>query len=231
MKKANFDKKPRDAGSLILYKITDNQIYILMGRRPPSQKFMPDIFVFPGGAVEREDGYMEFTEDLNIQTKKILTKYCSIHRARAIALAAIRETYEETGIMIGEKEQKFSKKFKNSWKVFEENKIKPRLDTLKFIARAITPKGQTKRFHARFFLSDSKFKNGFIKYNNELLDIDWYPLNSIFSTLPLAQVTELILKEAITKLNLESHHYEKVPVFSRRRGKRVVRYDLFNSEK
>ena len=57
MKKANFDKKPRDAGSLILYKITDNQIYILMGRRPPSQKFMPDIFVFPGGAVEREDGY------------------------------------------------------------------------------------------------------------------------------------------------------------------------------
>ena len=231
MKKTSIEKKPRDAGSLILYKIKDNKIYILMGRRPPSQKFMPDIFVFPGGAVEKDDGYMEFTEDLNTQTKQRLTKYSSIHRARAIALAAIRETYEETGIMIGEKEQKFTKKYKNTWKNFEENKIKPRLDTLKFVARAITPRGQTKRFHARFFLSDSIFSNGSIKNNNELLDIDWYPLNSIFSTLPLAQVTELVLKEAITMLNIKSDINKKTPFFSRRMGKRVVKYDPFKWEK
>ena len=227
MQKNNPTKKPRDAGSLILYRKKNEEIFILMGRRPPSQKFMPDIFVFPGGAVERDDGYMEYTEDLNNQTKKRLTKYCSIHRARAIALAAVRETFEETGIMLGDKKQNFIKHHHNTWKFFEEKKIKPRLDFLKFIARAITPKQQSKRFDARFFLSDSKLSNGSISKNNELLDIDWYPLDLIITTLPLAQVTKLVLRETIEILDENPALHNKIPIFSRRMGKRQIRYDTF----
>ena len=53
----NYDK-PKDAASLILFKTVKKKKYLLMGKRPPQQKFMPNIYVFPGGAVEKEDEFV-----------------------------------------------------------------------------------------------------------------------------------------------------------------------------
>ena len=51
----NKPSKPRDAASIIIYKEKNNKYYVLMGKRSVKSKFMPSIYVFPGGAVDKID--------------------------------------------------------------------------------------------------------------------------------------------------------------------------------
>ena len=220
-------KKPTDAASLILYKTIKNKKYFLMGKRPPKQKFMPNIYVFPGGAVEKNDKNVEYYKDYNSFELRALSHNCPIKKARAIGLAAIRETYEETGILIGKKNKKFSKTQPKEWNAFFKNNIKPRLDILQYIARAITPRDQVKRFNARFFMCDAKYSFGSIIQNDELLEIDWYPIDKIIEKLTLAQVTELVVKQAKEHLERKKRTEIPVPTYSRRRGKRVISYKIY----
>ena len=48
--------RPRDASSLIMTRRKRQKIFVLMGRRSPTARFMPGVFVFPGGAVSSGDG-------------------------------------------------------------------------------------------------------------------------------------------------------------------------------
>ena len=48
--------RPRDASSLIVTWRERQKIFVLMGRRSPTARFMPGVFVFPGGAVSSGDG-------------------------------------------------------------------------------------------------------------------------------------------------------------------------------
>ena len=217
----------KDAASLIVIKKIKSNLYILMGKRPPKQVFMPDIFVFPGGRVEKSDGYMESFSELTNGVSNILTRHCTAHRARAIALASIRETYEETGLMIGKTHEEFKSISSKNWKDFQNKKVKPRLDVLSLIARAITPKGQARRYNARFFAVDAIHSHGKITKNDELLEIDWYPIEYIKNNLPLAQVTELVLNqiEIIFKNYNNINFINEIPIYSRRKGKRVIRFE------
>src|SRR5260370_1982850 len=47
--------RPRDAASLILLRGAGRALELLAGRRPGDVKFMPGVYVFPGGAIDRED--------------------------------------------------------------------------------------------------------------------------------------------------------------------------------
>src|ERR1700704_6798989 len=47
--------RPRDAASLILLRGKGRDLELLAGRRPGHVKFMPGVWVFPGGAIDRED--------------------------------------------------------------------------------------------------------------------------------------------------------------------------------
>src|SRR2546421_2371999 len=47
--------RPRDAASLILLRGEGRDLELLAGRRPGHVKFMPGVWVFPGGAIDRED--------------------------------------------------------------------------------------------------------------------------------------------------------------------------------
>ena len=221
--------RPIDAASIILYKTIKNKKYLLMGRRPPKQKFMPDIYVFPGGAVEKEDKNVEYYKDYNSFELRALSHNCSKIKARAIGLAAIRETFEETGILIGKKNKKFSKAQPKDWSAFYEKNIQPRLDVLHYIARAVTPKGQIKRFNARFFICDAKHSFGSIIQNDELLEVDWYPIDNIIEKLNLAQVTQLVVKQAKDHFNRNRKKRANiaVPTYSRRKGNRVIRYKVY----
>ena len=225
------DKKstssPRDAGSLILLRKSKAGPQVLMGRRPPQQIFMPDVFVFPGGAVERTDGMVESTSNYHPVVEEILKRHSTLYRARGIGLAAIRETFEETGLLVGKKGESFVNSPPEGWSAFAQNQIKPRLDILRLIARAITPKGPPRRYHARFFVADARYAHGSAKSSRELLDLDWYPLTNIFDTLPMAQVTELVLSELIGALARKSNNTtnHSIPIFSRRQGKRMIRFE------
>ena len=215
--------RPRDAASLILVRSAEESPRVLMGRRAPKQAFMPDVFVFPGGAVDRGDGYVPTASDLRRGVLRALTRDCTAHRARAIALAGIRETFEETGLQVGRPEPHGAMRGPAGWRSFLQGGILPVLEPMEYIARAVTPPGPPRRFHARFFICDAANARGELSGNGELLDLDWYPLNDAFA-LPMAGVTRLVLKEAASAVNGTAGG-GTIPMFTRRRGKRLIIYD------
>ena len=99
--------RPRDAATLVIIDQSTGEPRILMGRRRPDQVFLPNKYVFPGGAVERADRFAPCADTLRPSegAKLVIAMRGppSLGRARALALAAARETFEEAGLLIGER--------------------------------------------------------------------------------------------------------------------------------
>lgn len=144
-------KRPRDAATLILLDRRGGEVFVLLGRRHHGHAFMPGKFVFPGGRTDPGDSRVAVAEGLDEREERRLAgsgARATPARARAIALSAIRETYEEAGLLIG-REGEFSTT-NPGWQGFAEHGVCPSLDQLRFVARAITPPGRTRRFDTRF---------------------------------------------------------------------------------
>jgi 8-oxo-dGTP pyrophosphatase MutT (NUDIX family) len=148
--------RPRDAGSLVIVETATGVPRILFGRRRPDLKFAPGKYVFPGGRVDAADARLETAEELpEIEMAKLLADMKgrpSRGRARALALAAIRETFEETGLVIGQPAGSVATMQAGGWNAFFATGFAPSLAGLTMMARAITPKASPRRFDARFFL-------------------------------------------------------------------------------
>src|ERR1700732_5581736 len=96
--------RPKDAATLVLIDHSGPISKVLLGKRHHGHKFMPGKFVFPGGRVEPADKRMPTARPLDRHAEQRLmraVKRPSPVKARALALAAIRETYEETGLLLG----------------------------------------------------------------------------------------------------------------------------------
>ena len=146
--------RPRDAATLIVLRRDDDALRVLMGRRSRAHVFMPGAMVFPGGRVDRCDRHAPAADDLHpgVATKlAAATRNADPLRHRAIALAAIRETFEETGILIGRASAETPKIRAAAWAAFLAHGVVPTLSSLRLVARAVTPPRHSRRFDARFF--------------------------------------------------------------------------------
>ncbi len=144
---------PKDAGTLIILDNSGSKPRVLMGKRHMGHTFMPGLFVFPGGRVDKADGNARVASELHpVVEAKLVNNFRgkpTKRRARAVALATIRETYEEAGLLVGQKGA-VSQDHKD-WEAFQTHNVAPSLDPLRLVARAITPPGRTRRFDAWFF--------------------------------------------------------------------------------
>jgi 8-oxo-dGTP pyrophosphatase MutT (NUDIX family) len=142
--------RPKNAATLILLDHSGKTPRVLMGKRHAGHKFMPGKFVFPGGRIEASDRQMNVAGALSPIVEEKLNKRVqrpSSIRPRALALAAIRETFEETGILLGTKEYGAAiAPPPGPWTDFVGHGVLPNLENLHFIARAITPPRRPKRF-------------------------------------------------------------------------------------
>ena len=195
--------RPRDAASLALVRQENGRPEVLMGRRHATHAFMPDVFVFPGGSVERGDAREPAASELRSNVERHLTKRCSKRRARALAMAAIRETFEEAGLALGKQSAHHDSTGSTAWQAFALTGLAPALDRLDYLGRAITPPGRVRRFHARFFTADVRHAEGELAGDGELLDLDFYPFAQTES-LPTASITRLVLAAL-------SHHIAEPP--------------------
>src|SRR5271154_5579349 len=96
--------RPRDSATLILIDRSEAVPKVLLRRRHERHRFLPGKFVFPGGRVETGDRRIPTAAPLHARdTERLMqrVKRPSAAKAAAFALAAIRETYEETGLMLG----------------------------------------------------------------------------------------------------------------------------------
>src|SRR4029453_7005207 len=96
--------RPKDAATLILVDRAGRVPKVLLGKRHHGHKFMPGKFVFPGGranpAARRPPAARPLDPSPEAHLKKRLQRP-SAEKSRAFALAAIRETFEETGLLLG----------------------------------------------------------------------------------------------------------------------------------
>src|SRR5436189_3791071 len=98
--------RPKDAATLILVDRTATTPKVLVGKRHDKVVFMPGKFVFPGGRVDKTDNRIPVAAPISAELEANLMKgspKTPLPRARALAIAAIREACEETGLCLGRK--------------------------------------------------------------------------------------------------------------------------------
>ena len=213
--------RPRDAATLILHRARQGGHEVLLGRRPRGARFMPGVYVFPGGAVEAQDRNVRPATALTPDVTHSLKVGGSAARARAMAVCAVRETFEETGLMLGAPgdPQRLNDP---TWLSWSKLGLAPDLDALDLVGRAITPTTRSIRFHARFFIADGEGLSGTIGGDGELEDISWVPLQET-ADLPLAVVQVFFIQQLRKVLN--GNALVQRPLFSQRGGVRYVRYE------
>lgn len=186
--------RPRDAATLILYRKSAAGIEVVMGERHGKHKFMPNQWVFPGGRVDPTDWRVRGANDIQPHVKGHLMKAASEARAHAIAAAAIRETYEEAGLILGQRDPEPGRSAPKNWKPFFETGFAPDFDALEYVARAVTPPYRPRRFNARFFMADAeRLANDRIESDGELLDIHWVGIDDAVQK-PIPRITGVVLR-------------------------------------
>jgi 8-oxo-dGTP pyrophosphatase MutT (NUDIX family) len=185
--------RPRDAATLIIYRLKGKQVEVLMGQRHRSHKFLPQRYVFPGGRVDPTDSRVRAGTPIAGDVAELLARTATPARARALMAAAIRETFEEAGLTIGVPDTEPGKPVPANWKPFFDKGLAPSFEHINYVARAVTPHWRTIRFNARFFMIDHRHVSGDLAGSGELLDLTYVPLSET-ADLELSLVTLRVLE-------------------------------------
>jgi 8-oxo-dGTP pyrophosphatase MutT (NUDIX family) len=168
---------------------------------------MPNKYVFPGGRTDRGDHRAKLMEGLREQDRerlfKALGKKASAARANAVAVSAIRETQEETGLT-----------------------LRADLSLLRLVARAVTPPVYPRRFDTHFFVAfcDETLLNSSacLIASEELLEPDWHSFEAA-KNLAMPDITRIILEETEARLMADPLLEADLPIpfFAMQRGRMV----------
>ncbi|MEX2521041.1 MAG: DNA mismatch repair protein MutT [Paracoccaceae bacterium] len=198
---------PRHAATLILVRKGAGEPRVLMGQRGSGAAFMPSKFVFPGGALDPGDHALAPLFDVHEEdAPRLQARAAPDITPAALALAAVRETWEETGLALGAPDSGASPMASGAtddWRQFLEAGLRPATRDLRFVFRAITPPGRSRRFDARFFLADSSLVHGdpddLARADGELSHLSWLTLAEA-RALDLPFITEVVLAEVEARL-------------------------------
>jgi 8-oxo-dGTP pyrophosphatase MutT (NUDIX family) len=176
--------RPKDSATLMLVRRGIGSPRILMGQRAGGHAFMPNKYVFPGGRLDAADCRVKPAKDLHPATlAKLMNRMRgkpTPSRARGLAQAAVRETWEEAGLLFGRTRLEDA----------------PDLSGLTLFMRAITPPGRTRRYDSRFFVADADYLANIDEPHHdgggELLTLSWLTLDEIASLdLPMITIDAL----------------------------------------
>jgi 8-oxo-dGTP pyrophosphatase MutT (NUDIX family) len=191
--------RPRDAATLIIVDTASGEPRVLLGRRRAELIFMPGRYVFPGGRVDPSDRQVAVEHDLapgNLENLMVAMKgHPSPTRARALALAAVRETFEEAGILIGTPLGSAVPPKAPAWQRFFAQGFRPALTPLTFFARAVTPPGRPRRYDTRFFcVAAEAIVHRVDAADGELSDLEWHTIEQA-RALDLPNITRVVLED------------------------------------
>ncbi|MCH2166025.1 MAG: NUDIX hydrolase [Marinovum sp.] len=187
------DPPIRDAATVIVVRDARTNPRILMGQRGARAAFMPNKFVFPGGAVDADDGSVI----VDVPPEPCLSRLTQATDGlapRAIVAAAIRELWEETGLRLARSAREGE--LPPPWPGFGTEIPDGR--TLRFVFRAVTPPGRPRRFDARFFALPAEAIAGdlddFSAASDELSHLQWVSVSEA-RRLDLPFITKVVLAE------------------------------------
>ncbi len=187
----------RNAATVIVLRERYTAPAILMGQRGAKAAFMPNKFVFPGGAVDAQDAVVPLAAPVPDLCHARLADDAPDGMQTALAAAAIRELWEETGLLLGQRGD-WHGDVPDTWQSFADTGHLPTADGLQFVFRALTPPGRPRRFDARFFLVDAddirNDPDDFSGASDELSHLQWIPLRDA-RKFDLPFITEVVLAE------------------------------------
>lgn len=218
--------RPRNAATLIIVdRKGRSSPKVLMGRRHAGLAFMPGKFVFPGGRIEPWDRHMPVAGALSARAEAALAAQVvrpPHHLGRALALAAIRETYEETGLLLGTRDYGPPDNVPDGpWAAFRDEGVLPDLEAMHLVARAITPPGRPRRFDTRFFTIDRTFVAaetlGIVTPDSELVELVWVSIAQA-RKLDLPRITGVVLGDLEAQIAGGFAPHLPIPFYYERRG-------------
>lgn len=185
----------RPASTIIILRDRATSPRVLMGQRGAGAAFFPSKFVFPGGAVDAVDGEVPVSRPMPADMSSYLAESSALSPL-SLAAAAIRELWEETGLILGQ--PGIWTDPPRGWRGFAAAGYLPDPAALRFVFRAVTPRGRPRRFDARFFLADvdalASDPDDFSRAEDELSHLQWVPLAEA-RTFDLPFITEVVLAE------------------------------------
>lgn len=191
----------RDAACLVLVDRSADEPRLLLGRRRATQVFLPNKWVFPGGRVDTDDHALAALAGDEAQAPAVAAGHAPF------AWAAVRETFEETGILVGGGTP-LPAALPAAWQHFAALGAMPGISGLKPLARAITPPGFPRRFDTWFYLADWQASHPIHGTpDGELLDLGWFTLAGV-RALDLAIITRLIVDDVAIALGLAAEPEE-----------------------
>ena len=199
-------QEPRRASTVMILRPGTKGLEVFMVQRNRKTGFMPNAWVFPGGRVDDEDGAPSVP---TLGGEDPCEKMgLSISDGRPFLVAAIRETFEETGLLIG-KPQRMECSPPLNWKAYFDLGVSPCLSGIRYFGRAITPPSRPKRFDARFFIADASdvlVGDPTPSDSAELTDLNWLPIQDALDTeIPL--ITQFVLSRIQTYLQSDPDTY------------------------
>lgn len=204
----------RNAATILVLRDQGGLPAVLMGQRGARAAFMPNKFVFPGGAVDPQDRRVPLASPIRQSCADKLAMRSDSDLVHALQCAAIRELWEETGLVLGEPGN-WPDPVPSDWAEFAKRSQLPTARDLRFIFRAITPPGRPRRFDARFFIVNADKINGdlddFSQASDELSLLQWIPLAEA-RTFDLPFITEVVLAE-VMKILRDDSFPQTVPFF------------------
>ena len=212
--------RPRDAATLMIIDRSGPEPRVLMGKRHAGHKFMPGKFVFPGGRIDPADRRMTVAGALpDALADKLLLRVTnpSPQKARAMALAAVREAFEETGLLLGTKGHGTPDTAPPGvWSQFAAHGVFPDLEHVHFIARAITPPRRPKRFDTRFFTIDASHiahkVEDVVGPDTELVELVWQKISEA-KNLDIPSIQHMVLNDLAERVAAGLRHELPVPFY------------------
>ncbi|MEX3014615.1 NUDIX hydrolase [Gymnodinialimonas hymeniacidonis] len=200
----------RDAATVIVLRDAETRPRVLMGQRGKSAVFMPSKFVFPGGAVDAVDATIPLARPPKQDCATRLED-----GADALINAAVRELWEETGLLLGAKDTRAAAlDAPRGWRGYLATGHLPDGAALEYVFRAITPPGRPRRFDARFFLVNAAAlasdPDDFSGAEDELSHLQWVALDEVRG-FDMPFITEVVLSELTARV--EGRAVPGVPFF------------------
>jgi 8-oxo-dGTP pyrophosphatase MutT (NUDIX family) len=224
MAEAGSSACPRDAASLVIVDCAGATPKVLLGRRRMAQVFAPGKYVFPGGSLDAADLLYNpvgrLAEPDRFALRQKLAAGSEHLPPEAFALAAIRETLEETGLVLGVPGASADGDGLEAYRPFHALGLRPNVEALSFFARAITPPGRPKRFDARFMLAEASAIAHQLEHNDgEFVELVWVDFPAA-RRLDLHAMTREILGDAerFLAMSLDARRLGPVPFYSQGAG-------------
>ena len=192
--------RPRNAATLFIIRRDGPKPRVLMGKRHGGHNFMPNLWVFPGGRIDRADFRAPAATDLRPEVAGKFEAYMPLARGRALGKAAIRETWEEAGLLLARPAE--PRPIAGPWREFVEQGFQPDLEALSIIYRAVTPPSVGKRVDTWVLMADAERLVSLERQADcgELEEIAWFELEEALE-LPLPMVTRAVIQETRERLD------------------------------